>query len=354
MQRSRTNIYIKDEETWSKILGKKAQYKLKSASDYVFSLLEIDGNRNIFVKVLLEEIEKAREYVNYGIKDVQSTFGIEGYSQMLSIISKAAGTTIISSLVNDPTMHEMPGEDGRISIDRQGSARIGLDLLHDSMIEAGVVPREVMIRNSIEQYHNEHCGELMEHRDLLIAFYPEVESRRSEIYATASFLQSSIKKLVSSSTSGKILPKIDPLKEYSVQGIMLNEKDLQGDLVFAEIMDASSSPSIDWKTVYGNVLRKAMLDLIHHNLMLVSSFLDQYSMDQEHVKMELDKVIDEKTSFRETIKSMEERSVDDRLKMKWECDDCGNDFSEPINADFGPDEGWHCPNCNSMNIREKK
>jgi len=42
-----------------------------------------------------------------------------------------------------------------------------------------------------------------------------------------------------------------------------------------------------------------------------------------------------------------------QAQMKWICDNCSSDFSEPLKPDFGPDESWVCPFCNSKDIREK-
>jgi len=63
--------------------------------------------------------------------------------------------------------------------------------------------------------------------------------------------------------------------------------------------------------------------------------------------------VDVEDSMKEQLRSDIAKMDEFNARMKWICDACGSDFAEPLNLDFGVDEGWVCPFCNSKDVREK-
>lgn len=157
IERSRTNIFIMDDELWNWAKFQSKERHFSSVSEYLFQLIRIEQETNRFEVKLLLELEKYFELTHFTLGDVANETGLS-----IEYINKF----VIKR---------------KIPLNNHQKA---IPIIHSTLLEQRIAPREMCILNRLNELLK-YKQNFPEKRELLIMFYEKSSERRNEVFATA-------------------------------------------------------------------------------------------------------------------------------------------------------------------------
>ncbi len=269
---SKTNLDIIDQDSWNYVKNKKNRYGLRSISNYIFKLINLDMSIDLDKWQFLIAIEKFYEYEHYDIDELSYELELNSYN-VRELVKDYLGENI--NLYN-----LKPNE-------RDNNRR----LIHRLMIENRILPRELSIAYYLRDYIDRNKINISDYqnpdndidlknlqinnRKILKILFPDDKEKRKEIYSETiriaeSFIQLEKEDEDCISCNDKCVLK-DPEFIYYLSGLNVKREDLEGDLV-SEILKEKYGN--DYIVFYGLCLMIAIKNLIHRNLEMVKDFIE--------------------------------------------------------------------------------
>jgi hypothetical protein len=151
----RTTLFVMDKDAWIKSKAQTELLGYSSVSEYIFSLLKADLDREVSLQLLLLELEKYYE--------------LDFYTLELVAEKTALPLRIVIKLMNELNL-PLPEEKTFANMQR----------IHEEITKNKLLPREIQsILNLKKEF--EKKDDLLNNADMLIALFPNEEERTMEV-----------------------------------------------------------------------------------------------------------------------------------------------------------------------------
>ncbi|MHA1584715.1 MAG: hypothetical protein ACTSWL_05640 [Promethearchaeota archaeon] len=299
---NRTTLEVLDRDDWNWVKDIRNKYEMSSVSKVIFKMIKNFRDLDIYKIIFLKNFEKFFEYHYYGIKELSESLNVD-----INITMK-----LISSYFG-PNFKLFDSKNNLIIKNKEK--------IHKKMIEAGILPRELIIAYNLKHIIKKSNFKIdkfyssgdesriigIENKEILEIIFPDKNERQMEIYnSLIYFVQNFFEKnkieiIPCHNCENSNCPMKKPDYIYYKSGIIIDQEDIEGDLVFEIIKNETGLRKENILSCYGAFLAISIDFLIRDNLSAIEKFIKDeiYFNEYEEELTKILKILKEKS--KETV-----------------------------------------------------